>query len=70
MANGAILLYSTNKLADQVYVKAIFSLSKTGKTFFSTNAISAAAFDEKKKHCHACRNPIKRLTTFRSLGFI
>ena len=50
MANGAILLYSTNKLADYIYVKAIFSLSKTGKTFFSTNAISAAAFNEKKKN--------------------
>ena len=34
MANGAILLYSTNKLADHIYVKAIFFLSKTGKTFF------------------------------------
>ena len=50
MANGAILLYSTNKLADHIYVKAIFSLSKTGKTFFSTNAILAAAFYEKKKN--------------------
>ena len=49
MANSALLLYSTNKLADHIYVKAIFSLSKTGKTFFSTNAISAAAFNEKKK---------------------
>ena len=48
MANGAILLYFINKLADHIYVKAIFSLSKTGKTFFSTNAISAAAFNEKK----------------------
>ena len=48
MANGAILLYSTNKLADHICVKALFSLSKTGKTFFSTIAISAAAFNEKK----------------------
>ena len=48
MANGAILLYSTNKLAEHIYVKVIFSLSKTGKTFFSTNAVSAAAFNEKK----------------------
>ena len=50
MANGAILLYSTNKLAEHIYVKAIFSLSKTGKTltFFSTNAITAAAFNDKK----------------------
>ena len=52
MANGAILLYSTNKLAEHIYIKALFSLSRTGKTFFSTNAInaiSAAAFNEKKK---------------------
>ena len=43
-----MVLYSTNKLADHIYVKALFSLTKTGKTFFTTNAISAAAFDEKK----------------------
>ena len=34
MANGTILLYSTNKLAEHIYVKALFSLNKTGKTFF------------------------------------
>ena len=48
MTNGAILLYSTNKLAERIYVKVIFSFSKTGKRFFSTNAISVAAFNEKK----------------------
>ena len=49
MANSAILLYSTNKSAEHIYVKAIFSFSKTGKTFFSANAILTAAFNEKKK---------------------
>ena len=48
MANGAILLYSTNKLAEHIYVKALFSLSKAGKTFSSTNALSVVAFNEKK----------------------